>query len=141
MLLPLIAGAVGSGIGAAARYGGARAQANALMPDEYRRRLEELRALDEAGQMGLSGAERGMLEGDFASQRGAMMADAQARQLAQAQAMAGGSPMTGRDFFQQELAAQQAQGQLMDAQSRQLRQADLAAQAQNEQMLLELSQD
>ena len=68
------------------------------------------------------------------------MADAQARQLAQAQAMAGAAPMTGRDFFLQEVAAQQVQQQALAAQEQQLRAADEAARAQNEQMLLELAQ-
>lgn len=140
MLLPLIVGAGASALGAGARYAGARAQANAMMPDEYRKQLEELRAREAAGQLGLEPAQRSQMEGDFAAQRGAIMADAQARQLAQAQAMAGAAPMTGRDFFLQEVAAQQVQQQALAAQEQQLRAADEAARAQNEQMLLELAQ-
>lgn len=136
----LIAAAVASAAGAGSRAVAKRKQAKAMMPEAYKRRLYELRAMEEAGGLGLSPQQRALMQSEYAAQRAGLTGDAQARQLQQAQMMSGTRPMTGRDLFNLELANQETQRKAQDIQSRGLAEADIRARKEQEQLLLELEQ-
>lgn len=74
-----------------------------LSPEEERE-LEELIRLREAGQLGLTEAQEGRLEQQFAMRRGGLMRQQQATALQQA---AAAGPVSGRDVFLREQARQQ----------------------------------
>lgn len=138
-ILPAAAGVAGLASGIA-NFASARAEANAMMPEEYKNRLRQLRAQRDAGQMGLTEQQQGRMVGDMAAARGGMLADAQARQLQQGLAMAGGGAVNARDMFLSEQANQQAQQQALAQQQQALLDADRIAAEQNRQQLMELAQ-
>lgn len=144
MPLPLLAIPIAAGIagaaGATSRFAGARANANAMMPDAYADRLAELERLRAEDQFGLTNEQRGMYEQQGVVQRGAVTADTHAAQLQRAQAMAGSGAVSGRDLFLADLAAQQTQAGMMQAQSDRIQMADMQASAQMEQEYMELTQ-
>jgi len=141
MALPLLALPIAMGVasagGAVAQAAAARKQAEAQMPEAYRRRLQGLEKREAEGELGLSEAQRRTIESTGAAQRAGQMADLQARQLQQAQA---NSAISGRDIFLQDLASQDAQSRSFAQQQRVLAEADAAALRENQQMLLELQQ-
>lgn len=141
MALPLLALPIAMGVasagGAIAQSAAARKQAEALMPDAYKRRLGRLQQREAEGELGLTEGQRALMESTGAAQRAGAMADLQARQLQQAQA---NSAYTGRDLFLQDLAQQDAQRRAFTEQQRVITQADQEALARNEQQLLELQQ-
>lgn len=141
MALPLLALPIAMGVasagGAVAQAAAARKQAEAQMPEAYKRRLRGLEQREAEGELGLSEAQRRTIESTGAAQRAGQMADLQARQLQQAQA---NSAISGRDLFMQDLASQDAQTRSFAQQQRVLAEADAAALRENQQMLLELQQ-
>lgn len=141
MALPAVAIPIALGaaqaIGAGFRAGAAGRQVDAMMSREQRDELRELERRRRSGNLGLTEAQRGMLESEAAGQRAGLLADQQARQLQQAQSNAG---FSGREMFLQDVGAAQAQGDLMAQQARQIREADMQMEQQNEQMMRELRQ-
>jgi len=138
MAIPIAMGAAGTA-GALGQYGAARAQADALMPDEYRKRLAELEARERAGTLGLSEGDRQSMEMQGVAQRAGQTAQTQARQLQQASA-ASGAALTGRDLFAQEMGLQDRLATQRDAEARRIREADERAEAQQRQTMMELQQ-
>lgn len=143
MALPLVAvpiamGAAGAA-GALGQYGAARAQANAMMPDAYKRRLAELEAKERAGTFGLEEGTQAQMEAAGVAQRAGQMATSQARQMQQASA-ASGAALTGRDLFAQELGLQDQLGRQMDEEARRIAEADRQAAAEQRQQYMELAQ-
>lgn len=135
--LPLAAAgaqAIGAGLGAA----GAFSEANAMMPESYQRRLAQLQSLERAGELGLSDADRLRMEQDAARQAGGMLAADQARQLQQAQSLAGGGAITGAQLFQNEMMTQETQAQLAANAQREIIEANRRAAAEQRQQLMEL---
>lgn len=124
--------------GAISRASAARQQAEAMMPDAYRRRLEELQARQRAGTLGLSEAQQGLIESEGAAARAAVAADARAQQLQRAQSQSAG--FAGRDMFLADLASQQTQAQMMSQTAQQIDAANERARLEQEQQLLELQQ-
>lgn len=127
-VLPLaIAGL--SGLGSAAlRYGGLRQQAKAMFTEEDQAELARL----QGGDLGLSPAQRASMQAQHAAMRGGAMADSQQRQLQQAQSMAGSGAISARDLFLNDLATQQAQGQMLNQQTQTIRDANEAEIAKEE---------
>jgi hypothetical protein len=123
-----------------AQFAGDRAQAAGMMPDEYKRQLEDLNRRRAAGQMGLLESERSQLEQEGQMRRGAVMADAQQRQLQAAQMASGQRAGTGRDLFLAELGTQQMQAQMQEEQAREIAQMDRAERIKNEQLAMQLAQ-
>lgn len=142
MALPALAIPIGMGVaaagGAVSRASAARQQAEAMMPDEYRRRLAELERRQRAGTLGLTEAQQGLIESEGAAARGAIAADARAQQLQRAQSQSAG--FAGRDLFLADLASQQTQAQMMSQQAQQIDAANERARLEQEQQLLELQQ-
>jgi len=136
LALPIAMGVASAG-GAVAQAAAARKQAEAQMPEAYKRRLRGLEQREAEGELGLSEAQRRTIESTGAAQRAGQMTDLQARQLQQAQA---NSAISGRDLFMQDLASQDAQTRSFAQQQRVLAEADAAALRENQQMLLELQQ-
>lgn len=95
-------GAARVATGLAKGVGGAIA-AKRSFSDEDRRRLDELETLRRENQLGLSEAERGKLEGELASGRGAALR--QGENLAAQR----GQNLSGREIFLSELAQTEAQ--------------------------------
>lgn len=143
MPLPLMAVPIAMGVagtaGALGQYGAARAQANAMMPDAYRKRLAELEAREAAGTLGLTEGDRQSMEMQGVAQRAGQTAQTQARQLQQASA-ASGAALTGRDLFAQEMGIQDRLATQMEAEARRIREADERAEAQQRQAMMELQQ-
>lgn len=143
MPLPLMAVPIAMGVagtaGALGQYGAARAQANAMMPDAYKKRLAELEAREAAGTLGLSEGEQQSMEMQGVAQRAGQTAQTQALQLQQASA-ASGAALTGRDLFAQEMGLQDRLATQMDAEARRIREADERAEAQQRQAMMELQQ-
>jgi hypothetical protein len=116
--LPLVIAGL-SGLGSAAlRYGGQRQQAKAMFTEEDEARLAELQR-----GIGLSPAQLGAIQAQHAAMRGGVLADAQQRQLQQAQAMSGSGAISARDLFNQEVGLQQVQGQMLNLQAQAIRDA------------------
>lgn len=142
MPLPALAIPIGMGIaaagGAIARASAAKKQAEAMMPDAYRRRLEELEARERAGELGLTEPQRAMMETDAAAARAAVTADQRAQQLQRAQSQSAG--FAGRDLFLSDIAQQQTQAQMLSQQQRAIDAANEQARQQQEMMLMELQQ-
>jgi hypothetical protein len=134
--IPIALGAASAG-GAIFRASAAKKQAEATMPKAFEDELRDLERRARTGNLGLTVAQRGMLESEAAGQRAGLLADQQARQLQQAQSNAA---FSGREMFLQDVGAAQAQGDLMAQQARQIRQAELVAEEQNRQMMRELQQ-
>ncbi len=137
--LPIAAGVAAAGAGAA-RYAGARAQANGMMPEGYADQLADLERRRANGGLGLTESEVMGLENQAALQRGGMSADAQARQLQQAQMLSGQGASSGRDLFMAELATQQAQAGMFSQQARQIQALNDQRRLEEQQMLMELQQ-
>jgi hypothetical protein len=135
MVAPLVIAGLAAAAGAGLRGAGASAQADAMMPEEWREYLAQL----ESGPLGLTPAQQAAMEADHTAMRGGAIADAQAHQLRQA-ALGSGAWGNARDLFLQDLATQQAQGQMMNEQTKQIQQAELAMQKQNRAMMMELQQ-
>lgn len=121
-------------------YMAASEEAKAMMPEEYHEELERLKRQKEQQGLGLTEAQRQQMEQDATVQRGGVLADAQARQLQQAQMLAAQPAYSGRDMFMAELATQQAQAQMQAQQARQIAAANEAQRLRDEQALLELAQ-
>ena len=136
LAVPIAMGAASAG-GAIMSASAAKKQADAMMPDEYKRRLAELERREKAGTLGLTEIQRGMMEQEGASSRAGLMADQRARQLQQAQS---NSAISGREFFLQDLSSQTAQQQALSQQNREIQQANELARQQQEQQMLELQQ-
>ena len=132
----LVIAGLAAAAAAAARYGQQRAQAKGMMPDEWKDYLAEL----EGGDLGVTPAQRASMEAEQASMRGGAMADAQQRQLQQAQSMAGSGAIGARELFLNDLATQQAQGQMLNQQTQQIQAAELAAEETNRAMMMDLQQ-
>lgn len=138
-LIPLAAGAAGVA-GAGLRAGGAFAEANQLFSDDMERRLARLEARRRAGGLGLTEGEELRMSNQFAAQRGQQLAGDQARQLQQAQMLAGGGAFGGREMFLNEMATQQSQAQQATEAARQIAQADEREREREQQMLMDLQQ-
>jgi hypothetical protein len=136
LAVPIAMGAASAG-GAIFRASAAKKQAEAMMPEEYKRRLAELERREAAGTLGLTEVQRGMMETEGATSRAGLMADQRARQLQQAQSNAA---IGGREFFLQDLASQTAQQQALSQQNKEIQQANEIARQQQEQQMLELQQ-
>jgi hypothetical protein len=127
--------ALQAGAGLASGIGNiAAARAMRLTADEERE-LEELRQRRQAGQMGLTEAQEGRLEQQFATRRGGMLRQQQATALQQA-AQAG--PVSGRDVFLREQAQQAGQTQMLQQENLLRAQADAAAAQEQEARLQSL---
>ena len=133
---PLVIAGLAGAAGAGLRYAGQRAQANAMMPEGWEEYLAQL----EGGDLGLTPEQRASMEAQHTAQRGGAMADAQQRQLQQAQSMAGSGAIGARDLFLNDLATQQAQGQMLNQQTQQIQSAEIAAEERNREMMMELQQ-
>ena len=99
-------GLASAGVGLAKGIGGAIAAKRSFSP-EQEARMRELQRLREEGNLGMTEEERGLLEGQLTSQRGAALRQAevqgaQARQAAQ-------TTGAGRDLFLAEMAGAEAQ--------------------------------
>jgi hypothetical protein len=138
-VIPLAAGAAGAA-GAGLRAGGAFAEANQMFSDDLERRLAALERRNRAGGLGLTDTERVRMEDQFATQRAQQLASDQSRQLQQAQMLAGGGAVGGREMFLNELATQQSQAQQATEAARQIAQADEREREREQQMLMELQQ-
>ena len=136
MVAPLVIAGLAGAAGAGLRFGGQRAQAKAMFPEEWEDYLAQL----EGGDLGLTPAQRASMEAQHTAQRGGAMADAQQRQLQQAQSMAGSGAIGARDLFLNDLATQQAQGQMLNQQTQQIQSAEIAAEERNREMMMELQQ-
>ena len=139
VVLP-IAAAAGQAIGAGLRAGGAFRSADAMMPEGFRTRLADLEQRERAGELGLTDTQRMRMEQDAARQRGAALVNDQARQLQQAQMLAGGGAFTGREYFQNEIMTQENQARLAIEAQRRMIEADEAAAARQMATMLELQQ-
>ena len=137
MALPLVIAGLGAGLGAAARYAGSRAQANAMFPDEWAEDKAALEARKQSGTLGLTPAQRAGMQAQHAAMRGGALTDAQAHQLRQAAMAAGSGMMNARDMFLQDIATQEAQGQMMNQQTQMIAAADAVEKAKNEALLRE----
>lgn len=137
LALPLAAGLAGAG-SAAFGWGGARARAKGMFPDEYARRLEELKRLKEKG-FGLDEGHRAEEEARGVAQRGGLSAQHQARGL-QAASMASGRALSGRDLFVQEMGLQDALAQHQGEEARRIAEMDRMAAAAQRQEMMELAQ-
>jgi len=129
--IPIALGAASAG-GAIFRASAAKKQAEATMPKAFEDELRDLERRARTGNLGLTEAQRGVMESEAAGQRAGLLADQQARQLQQAQSNAA---FSGREMFLQDVGAAQAQGDLMAQQARQIRQAELVAEEQNNRQL------
>lgn len=123
VVLPLAA-AGATAAGAGLRAGGAFAAANQMMPDAFKTQLSELEARERAGELGLTDTERLRLEQDAARRAGQALANDQARQLQQAQMLAGGGAFTGREYFVNEVTTQENQARLAIEARRQMIEAN-----------------
>lgn len=141
MALPAVAVPIAMGLasagGAIFRASAAKKQAEAMMPKGFQAELDVLEARNRAGEMGLTEAQRGLLESDAAAQRAGLLSDQQARQMQQAQANAA---FGGRELFLADVGAAEAQGNLMARQQRLIRQEDVRVEEENRQLLRELQQ-
>ena len=127
--------ALQAGAGLASGIGNiAAARAMRLSSDE-KRELEELRQRRQAGQLGLTEAQEGRLEQQFATRRGGMLRQQQATALQQA---AQGGPVSGRDVFLREQAQQAGQAELLQQENMLRAQADAAAAQEQEARLQSL---
>ena len=127
--------ALQAGAGLASGIGNiAAARAMRLTADEERE-LEELRQRRQAGQMGLTEAQEGRLEQQFATRRGGMLRQQQATALQQATQ---GGPVSGRDVFLREQAQQAGQTELLQQENMLRAQADAAAAQEQEARLQSL---
>jgi hypothetical protein len=126
----------GSVIGAGLGYAGARAQANAMFPEAWAEDMAALEARKRTGSLGLTQAQRGSMQAEHAAMRGGALADAQAHQLRQA-AMGSGAWGNARDLLLQDIATQEAQGQMMNQQTQMISAADEAEKTKNEALLRE----
>ena len=135
MVAPLVIAGLAAAAGAGMRAAGASAEADAIMPEEWREYLAEL----ESGPLGLTPAQQAAMEADHTAMRGGAIADAQAHQLRQA-ALGSGAWGNARDLFLQDLATQQAQSKMMNEQTKQIQAAEQAAQERNREMMMELQQ-
>jgi hypothetical protein len=111
-----------------------------MMPEGYADRLAELERREQAGTLGLTEAQRQGMEQSASVARGGALADAQARQLQQAQMLSGQGAVSGRDLFLGELATQQAQAQMLTQQAQQIQAANERERLRQQQQLLELQQ-
>jgi hypothetical protein len=107
------------------------------LTEDERRELEELQRARQAGQLGLTEAQEGRLEQQFATRRGGLLRQQQATALQQA-AQAG--PVSGRDVFLRQQAAQAGQAEILRAENELRAQADAAAEATQTARLKELRQ-
>jgi len=141
MALPAVAVPIAMGLasagGAIFRASAAKKQAEAMMPKGFQAELDVLQARNRAGELGLTEAQRGLLESDAAAQRAGLLSDQQARQMQQAQANAA---FGGREMFLADVGAAEAQGNLLAQQQRLIRQEDVRVEEQNRQLMRELQQ-
>jgi hypothetical protein len=107
------------------------------LTEDERRELEELQRARQAGQLGLTEAQEGRLEQQFATRRGGLLRQQQATALQQA-AQAG--PVSGRDVFLRQQAAQAGQAEILRAENELRAQAEAAAEATQTARLKELRQ-
>ena len=135
-IIPAVAAAAGAG----AKFAGNRGQAKAMMPEEYEAMLRNLKAREQVGQLGLTDTDRARLEADAAAQRGGAVADARAQQRQTTQAMAGSGAIGGREMFLNELAIQEATGQMMEDAAQRIEDENLEREKQNQQLMMELAQ-
>ena len=126
-------------IGTIAQASAAKQQAAASFPEAYQQQLNALRERQKAGMLGLSEGQRTQMETQGTAARAGLTAQAQARQLQQASA-ASGSPVSGRDLFQQELALQNAMAQAQTQEAAAINQADQQQRQMQQQQLMELQQ-
>ena len=139
MAIPIAAGLAGAG-GAVARFAGARANANALMPEGFEEEKARLERLKRAGEMGLSETDLAAMEQQGTMMRGGALSDANARQLQQAQMMAGSGAVSGRDLYLNEVTNQEMQQKALSDQAALIQQRDAQEKAAQEAQLLELQQ-
>lgn len=139
VVLPLAA-AGATAAGAGLRAGGAFAAANQLMPDAFKTRLSELEARERAGELGLTDTERLRMEQDAARRAGQALANDQARQLQQAQMLAGGGAFTGREYFVNEVMTQENQARMAIEARRQMIEADERERRSEMATMMELQQ-
>jgi hypothetical protein len=137
--IPLAAGAAGIA-GAGLRAGGAFSEANQLFTDDMEERLARLEARRRAGELGLTEGEELRMSNQFAAQRGQQLASDQARQLQQAQMLAGGGAFSGREMFMNELQTQQSQAQQAANAASKIAEADERERVREQQMIMELNQ-
>jgi len=129
----LVAGLAAAG-GAALRYGAERAQAKAMFPEEWEKKLAEL----QAGGGALTAEQRASMEAEGVAARAGVITDAQQRQLQQAQSMSGSGAIGARDLFQGEVATQQVQAKMLEQQTQDIRAAEIAAKEKAEALQMEL---
>ncbi len=130
-------GLASAGLGLAQGIGGAVAAKKSFSPEEEER-MRLLMRMQEEGDLGLSEEERGRLEGELGSARGAALRQAevmwgQARQAAQ-------STGSGRDLFLAEMAGAEAQQMARAEGARAIADADAAAKAAQKAELAALQQ-
>jgi len=133
--------ATGTALGAAGALAGGIGNISAArqmrLTEDERRELEELQRARQAGQLGLTEAQEGRLEQQFATRRGGLLRQQQATALQQA-AQAG--PVSGRDVFLRQQAAQAGQAEILRAENELRAQAEAAAEATQTARLKELRQ-
>jgi hypothetical protein len=138
LALPIAMGAA-SAAGAIGQASAAKQQARAMMPDAYRRRLQELENANATGGLGLRDAERQQMEAQGVSSRAGLVAQQQAAQLQRA-SQASGAALSGRDLFAQELAMQQSLSEQATREADAINRADMEARELQRQQMMELQQ-
>ena len=126
-LLGIAAGA--RALGGIAAGGQTIAQSRQMFTRQDRKRLEELEAAREAGELGMSEAQREGMRGEIAAERGALLRSQESRALREAAAQ---PTVTGRDIFLREQLAQEQAAELAAAGEGLVTEADIAAKAAQE---------
>lgn len=135
-IIPAVAAAAGTG----AKFAGERQQAKGMWPDEYEEELAALKAREEAGQLGLTEAERDRLEAQATAERAGVTTDARAAQRQAAQAMAGSGGVTGREMFLGELAVQRGQAKMLDDAAKRIEDENARREESNRNVIRQLTQ-
>ena len=126
-LLGIAAGA--RALGGIAAGGQTIAQSRQMFTKQDRERLEELEAAREAGELGMSEAQREGMRGEIAAERGALLRSQESRALREAAAQ---PTVTGRDIFLREQLAQEQAAEFAAAGEGLVTEADIAAKAAQE---------
>jgi hypothetical protein len=128
-LLGIAAGA--RALGGIAAGGQTIAQSRQMFTRQDRERLEELEAAREAGELGMSEAQREGMRGEIAAERGALLRSQESRALREAAAQ---PTVTGRDIFLREQLAQEQAAEFAAAGEGLVTEADIAAKAAQQRL-------